>query len=235
MAKNYRMKKLLIALLLVLGNNAYLHAQDNTEITGSVYDAITLEPLEFASVALYRDIYQVNGTITDANGSFSFKPLDPGVYKLAISFVGYGVQWFENIQVRSGSMVFMDCALQAGMMIDTVIHIYANKLVDSDRPEEVKTYKPADFKKMAVDDIKDVVRNAPKVYENEQTGGLSIAGARETSTLYVVDNVKVIGSFYIPLNAIAEINVYTGGIPANYGDFTGGVVEIKTKGYTGVY
>lgn len=88
---------------------------------------------------------------------------------------------------------------------------------------------------MAVGDIKDIVRFAPKVYENEITGGLSIAGARETSTLYVIDGIKVIGSSYVPLNAIAEINVYTGGIPANYGDFTGGVIEIKTKGYTGVF
>ncbi|MBP9796565.1 MAG: TonB-dependent receptor plug domain-containing protein, partial [Chitinophagales bacterium] len=83
--------------------------------------------------------------------------------------------------------------------------------------------------------IKDIVRNAPKVYENESTGGLSIAGARETSTLYVVDGIRIMGSTYIPLNAIAEINVFTGGIPANYGDFTGGVVEITTKGYSGVY
>ena len=39
---------------------------------------------------------------------------------------------------------------------------------------------------------------------------------------------RVIGSTYVPKSAIANITVYTGGIPANYGDFTGGVIEITT-------
>lgn len=229
------MKKLLICLTVIICSTTILFAQDNAEITGIVSDAISTDPLEFASVALYKNGDQINGTITESNGAFSFKPLAAGTYSLAISYVGYGVQWFENIEVRSGAMVFMECKVASGMLIDTIIHIYANKLVDSDRPEEVKTYKPADFKKMAVGNIKDIVRNAPKVYENESTGGLSIAGARETSTLYVVDGIRIMGSTYIPLNAIAEINIFTGGIPANYGDFTGGVVEITTKGYSGVY
>lgn len=220
---------------LTLFTSLQISAQNNAEINGKVMDAITGESLEFASVALYQNGTQLMGTITETNGAFLFKPLASGIYSIAVSYVGYGLQWFENIEVRSGSLIFMECALQSGMLIDTVIHIYANKLVDADRPEEVKTYKPADFKKMAVSDIKDIVRFAPKVYENEITGGLSISGARETSTLYVIDGIKVIGSSYVPLNAIAEINVYTGGIPANYGDFTGGVIEIKTKGYTGVF
>ena len=51
----------------------------------------------------------------------------------------------------------------------------------------------------------------------------------------MVDGVRVIGSLYVPINAIYELNIITGGIPANYGDVTGGIVEITTKGYAGVY
>jgi hypothetical protein len=46
-----------------------------------------------------------------------------------------------------------------------------------------------------------------------------------------VDNVKIIGELNVPAGAIAEIIVYSGGIPARYGDVTGGVVVITTKSY----
>jgi hypothetical protein len=35
----------------------------------------------------------------------------------------------------------------------------------------------------------------------------------------------------IPGRAIGSIIAYSGGIPAKYGDFTGGVVVIETKSY----
>lgn len=77
-------------------------------------------------------------------------------------------------------------------------------------------------------------KNTPGVYQSESSGGLYINGSREDATLYVIDGVRVIGSMYLPMNSIREINVITGGIPANYGDVMGGVVEIFTKS-SGVY
>lgn len=112
-----------------LFSSQHLSAQNNAEINGKVMDAFTGEALEFASVALYQNGTQLMGTITETNGAFLFKPLASGTYNIAVSYVGYGLQWFENIELRSGSLIFMECALQSGMLIDTVIHIYANKLV----------------------------------------------------------------------------------------------------------
>jgi outer membrane receptor protein involved in Fe transport len=45
--------------------------------------------------------------------------------------------------------------------------------------------------------------------------------------------VKVIGAFSIPKAAIKEMSVLTGGIPAQFGDATGGIIIITTKGYVG--
>ena len=49
--------------------------------------------------------------------------------------------------------------------------------------------------------------------------------------LYVIDDIRVIGDFHLPMSAVAEVNVITGGIPAKYGDVTGGIVEIRTRRY----
>jgi hypothetical protein len=38
-------------------------------------------------------------------------------------------------------------------------------------------------------------------------------------------------SLTIPSSGISSLSVYTGGMPAKYGDTTGGVIVIQTKNY----
>lgn len=72
-----------------------------------------------------------------------------------------------------------------------------------------------------------------------RTGGVNFAdcqlhnrGARSDANIYFIDGVKVIGNLGIPHSAIQQINYYTGGLPANFGDVTGGVVDIRTTSYS---
>ena len=51
-----------------------------------------------------------------------------------------------------------------------------------------------------------------------------------------VDGVKLGSRFSgVPNEAINSFSVYTGGIPAKYGDVTGGIVAIETKSYFDLY
>jgi len=59
--------------------------------------------------------------------------------------------------------------------------------------------------------------------------GLNFRGSRSDAVTYYIDGIKVIGSPTIPHSAINQLTVYTGGIPANYGDVTGGIISIETK------
>lgn len=67
------------------------------------------------------------------------------------------------------------------------------------------------------------------------SSGVSIRGAREENTFYFIDGIKVRGSTNLPKAAIEEVQVMTGGIPASYGDVTGGVIAITTRGATSNY
>ena len=69
--------------------------------------------------------------------------------------------------------------------------------------------------------------------QKEEGGELFVRGSRSDATQYVIDGVKTKGNFRIPKNAIKEITVITGGVPAMFGDATGGVIIITTKGYLG--
>ena len=54
-------------------------------------------------------------------------------------------------------------------------------------------------------------------------------------TFYYIDGIKVRGSTSLPKSAIEEVSVMTGGVPANYGDATGGIISITTRGASRFY
>lgn len=60
----------------------------------------------------------------------------------------------------------------------------------------------------------------------------NIRGARPDGTVYFIDGVKVRGSSNIPQAAISQQEVITGGVPAQYGNAVGGVVNTtRNSGY----
>ncbi len=222
-------------LIFILFLSAGVFAQFEGEITGVVRDSVTKQTLPGAGMLLSSNGVGVMDAMADANGQFTFKPLKPGNYDISVSYLGYGVKVFSNVQVDSRGFTYFECLLTSGGngLMDTVY--VRPPLVDKTQPGKIDTFTDEDINHMAVTSPGEVAVQADGVLGNEQTGGLYINGSREDATLYVIDGVKVIGSLYLPMKAIKEINVITGGIPASYGDVTGGIVEIITKGYAGIY
>ena len=58
---------------------------------------------------------------------------------------------------------------------------------------------------------------------------VTIRGSRTDATNYYIDGIRIFGSL-LPQSEIDQIQVITGGIEARYGDVTGGVISITTKG-----
>jgi hypothetical protein len=53
--------------------------------------------------------------------------------------------------------------------------------------------------------------------------------------IFMLDGVKGNEMMNVPSCAIGRMMVYTGGIPAKYGDTLGGVVVMETKSYFDLY
>lgn len=64
---------------------------DNVSIRGTVLDSALRKPIRFATIALLNSIIDtpIGGTTTDSSGRFSFLHIEPGTYRLQLSFVGY--------------------------------------------------------------------------------------------------------------------------------------------------
>ena len=60
-------------------------------------------------------------------------------------------------------------------------------------------------------------------------GAINVRGSRSNGTNYYIDGIRVSGN-QVPQSEIDQMQVITGGIESRYGDVTGGVISITTKG-----
>jgi len=226
------MKQITTTLLLVLFT-AFAFGQNEGEITGKVLDEATKSSIPFAHMKLSNKGVTINELQSDVNGIFVFKPLKPGKYDITVIYMGFDTAVYTGLEVSARGINYQEFLLSEGIGLKEVV--IRPPLVTKEITEVITTFTAEDLGNMAIDDITDAIATVAAVQVDERSGGVFVGGSREDATLYVIDGVKVIGSFTLPLKAIQEVNVITGGIPANYGDVTGGIIEITTKGFGGAY
>ena len=71
----------------------------------------------------------------------------------------------------------------------------------------------------------------PGVLATADGKDIYMRGSRRGTTAYYIDGNKIIGSPDVPGLGISGMEILTGGVPAEYGDCTGGLVIITSKDY----
>lgn len=207
-------------------------SQSGGTIKGTVTDANTDSPVPFANVYVkYGD--NIIGTQSDIDGSFTIKPIPAGEYTLYAKFVGYGERQITNVQVYQDKITFVDNVdLTAGIDIPT-IDVFAEKIID---PEET-SMRTLDAKEMKnIPEKRDINKMvslmSTDVQVSDDNSEIYFRGSRSGDALYIIDGMRMVNpQAMCPSVAIGSIQVYSGGVPAKYGDFTGGVIVIETQSY----
>lgn len=228
-------KKLLSSIGLLLVLSIGLMGQSGT-IRGTVIDKDTKEPIPFANVVVQVDGIQKGGCATDFDGIFTIKPLEPGSYTLIAQFVGYKTQQINGVHVSADVITFQDVELSSGAVgLDEVEVIeYEVPLISKDRTQSGGTVTSEEIEKMPEKSIAAVASTVGGVFSRDGEVG-SIRGQRSSGTVYYIDGIKVTGSTALPQSAYDQISVILGGIPAQYGDATGGIISATTKGPSRVF
>lgn len=210
----------------------------NGSIKGQITDKESGEPLPFVKVIVMQNGQQKGFAQTDFDGKFLVSSLPPGEYDVECRFVGYQPIRQEGVIVNSDRYTLLD-DMQMGNsaeMLDVVevIH-YEVPLIDKDGGASGATVTRDDIAKMPTRSATGIAQTVGGVYSSEGSNGLSIRGTREDATYYYIDGIKVRGSSSLPKSAIQEVAVITGGVPANYGDLTGGIISVTTRGPSARY
>ena len=224
------MLKKIHTLIILAVITANVFAQ-NGKLKGKVTDASTGEPIPFANVSLEENGSVITGGMTDFDGNYTISPIPAGKYTVKASYLGYQTFSYNGVVINAGKVLFLNFKLSSSVENIKTVEVvdYKVPLISKDQTTSGGTVTAEDIEKMPGRSASSVASTVGGVYSEDGAIG-SIRGARSEGNVYYVDGVKVRGSSAIPKAAQAEVEVILGGHPAKYGDATGGIISVTSKG-----
>ncbi len=221
-------KNLLLILVLFMTGILGLNAQASLE--GTVKDKDGGAPLDFAYVKLYKGGSLITGTQTDIDGNYLMSNLDPGTYDVEASYIGYQASRTTSVVVKAGNIMRLDFELgAAGVKLDdVVIKAYKAPLIDIDNTTTGGTVTSDQIANLPTKSVNAIAATTAGV-SSQDGGDMSFRGGRTNSNAILVDGIRVSANS-VPQSEIEQMQVITGGLAAKYGDATGGLISITTKG-----
>lgn len=222
------MKHLLGFMVAILTLPGWVFGQGSTgDVRGTVKDN-TGEPVPFANVILLKDGFQFRGTQTDIDGIYLFKAIPAGNYEVQVSSIEFG-QSKKSVLVQSGGRIsFTDFTVSKGRELVEINFTEQKPLIEVDNTVQGFSLTREDIMKVPGRGAFAAATLAPGVFSRDGEVG-NIRGARSGATVFI-DGVKIRGaSASLPREALQETQVILGGVPAEFGDATGGLILITTR------
>jgi hypothetical protein len=247
MGKRILLGVLAFALFLVVGVVGY--AQETAvkgNVSGVVVDT-TGAVIPQAKVTLTGPGGSLT-TPTDSQGNFSFVRLVPGTYSVKVEKEGFKVADAKGVEVAINRTVSLRMQLEPGAVSETVEVTASAVAVDTTSTAVGSNLNDTFYASVPVPrNVSGLFYVAPGVADSGGSGRAnpSISGGSGLENLYIADGVNItdagfggLGTYStvygsvgtgINLSFIKEVQVKTGGFEPQYGQATGGVVQIVTK------
>jgi carboxypeptidase family protein/TonB-dependent receptor-like protein len=228
---------LALALAVALGLAATASAQgvQTSTLSGSV-NSTDGAVLPGVTVSLTSPSLQgARSTTTDANGSYIFRGLPGGTYKVTFTLSGFGTVE-RDVEITLGTPRPLDATLSVASVTESVtVTAVAPSVLEN--TSVGATYKAEKIDKLATGrTIQNIAELSPGLNDNTPNANqLSISGAFAYDNVFLLNGVDVNDNLFGTANnlfiedALDEIQVLTSGISAEYGRFSGGVVNAVTK------
>lgn len=222
---------------MVLGLAIAAYGQERFgEVTGTVKDpsgaAVPGASVQFTELKTNRVL---NFTST-GDGTYLAPSLEPGRYKLRVESKGFSIAEIPDVVVLVGKSVRLDVTLQVGQTTETVQVTDAAPLIDFSSTKVATNVTVEEFDRLPKGrSFQTVAIQATGVNTGDIEGGIQINGASGAENQFNIDGVSVTSSINgkqrqnALYETLAEVQVKTGGLDAEYGGAMGGVVSAITK------
>ncbi len=219
---------LLILSIFLLGSTAIV-AQ--TSLYGKIIEKETGDAVIGANIVLKKNGVFVTGSDTDFDGNYSIPNIDPGTYDVEVSYVGYPTQRITGVIIAAGKGTKLDVDLEnEGIELNTVVVTgYKVPLIDKDNTSTGGFVTAEQIQRLPSKNINAIVANVAGTSSADEGDAITIKGSRSNATVYFLDGIRVSGNLP-PQTEVEQLQVITGGVEAQYGDVTGGVISVTTKG-----
>jgi len=223
-------RNLLLTISFVLAASLLAFSQSGT-LKGKIIDKESGEAIPFCNIVVEVSGAQHGGTTSDFDGNYTIKPLNPGTYDVKATYVGYKPMMVTGVIIRVDKITFLDIEMETtAVTLETFEVIdYKVPLISKDQTSTGATVTSEEIQKMPNRSAQAVATTVGGVYSRDGEVG-SIRGQRAENTVYYIDGIRVTGSTALPESSIEQVSVVLGGIPAQYGDATGGIINVTTRG-----
>src|SRR5216684_6108758 len=171
-------------------------------------------------------------TVTNEQGNYSFASIPPGKYKVTFALSGL-TDVVKNTQVNLVETTRLDADMKMSAVTEAIT-VTASQATVLETPQVQSNYKQTAVNQLPTG-RQPFQQAALSPGVTNGVNGNSISGAMSYDNLYLVNGAVVnenlrgqTHQLYIE-DAIQETTVLTGGISAEFGRFTGGVVSSVTK------
>ncbi len=204
-----------------------------TAVSGKVTDPETGEELIGANISFKKDGEFITGVATDFDGNYKVN-IDPGTYDVISSYIGLPDKQINGVIVKASQTTFLNIEMSTGdggINIDEIIVTdYKVPLIDKDNTSSGAVITSKQIAKLPSRNISALASNTAGLSQADEGDDVSIRGSRSGDTNYYLDGIRISSSQLIPSSEIEQLQVITGGIAAQYGDVTGGIISITSKG-----
>lgn len=220
------MKRAIVLLALVVLPVMIL-AQTSGKLTG-VVTGTDGSPLAGANIVLEGTSM---GAATDEDGRYYILNVPVARYSVRADYIGYRSSTVNDVRVSVGLTTTMDFGLQVAAVEGEEVIVTAEKpLVVLDATTTTKIVDTEAIQSLPIRNVAQVVALQSGVVGNNVRGG------RGSDNAYYVDGVLMKESWTgnelmggVSQRALSEISLQSGGMSAEYGNATGGVMVIAAK------
>jgi outer membrane receptor protein involved in Fe transport len=231
------MARLALTLLTTLALGTAAAAQVQTgELTGIIKTSDELA-LPGAAITITSPALQGSRTIvSDENGAYSFRALPPGEYNVTVEMSGMAPRT-EKVVVELGRAAKLDVTLGLAGVTETVTVSASTESAQLTSTQVGANYTSREINTLPTGRTPSLIAElSPGLTANTPNAGqVTIAGAFAYDNVFMVNGVDINDNLFGTANnvfiedAIDQTTVMTSGISAEYGRFSGGVINMITK------
>ena len=204
-------------------------------VTGHIVDTQGL-PLPGVTVTVEgRNLQRAVIGISSEHGDYVIPHLPPGTFEISFELSGFERQQ-RMVNIAPTQRLPINITMGPAIVAETIDVVARTADVLTQTALVATNFKQDLVSTLPTTrDINAIVLRAPAVHPSGPSGAFSFAGAMSFESLYMVNGVTVnenvrgqANTLYIE-DAIQETTVATDGVSAEYGRFSGGVVNVVTK------
>ena len=236
------MKKLLPVLFLFFVLANVVKAQTGI-IKGTLRESLSGKSVEAASVQLEGTAL---GALTDSSGYFEIKNLNPGIYNVRITAIGYKSKGVPEVEATNAKPATLNLEIESEATEIKELVVQANPFTKKDEsPVSVRTIGVNEIQRSPGGnrDISRVIQALPGIgYSSSFRNDLIVRGGSPAENRFYIDDIEIpnINHFstqggsggpvgLINVDFIREVNFYSSAFPADRGNTLSSAMDIRLR------